>query len=226
MMAYTTQAPNNYQQKCLCVLLLDVSGSMGKEHKLDLLNEAVEQLYADVINGRNGVSASTKDRLFVEVISFDQSPHRIQPYMLLSKATKAPILKTRGSTTDTVRAIDFAIDEIESHKKMLLSTGQKYYRPWLVLVTDGNPTSSKEEIDRIAKKIKKNIAEGHLFMTAVGVGNRIDTKMLQKLSGGNGVKLDNYSFSKFFSWLANSTDQIFNSDDEFDRIVDSDENFL
>lgn len=225
-MVYTTQAPSNYQQKCLCVLLLDVSGSMGKEHKLDSLNESVEQLYEDIIKGRNGVSASTKDRLFVEVISFDQAPHRIQPYMLLSTATKPPVLKTRGSTTDTVRAIDFAIDELESHKKMLLSTGQKYYRPWLVLVTDGNPTSSKEEIDRIAKKIKKNIAEGHMFMTAVGVGTRIDTKMLHKLSGGNGVKIENYSFSKFFSWLANSTDQIFNSDDEFDRIVDSDENFL
>lgn len=173
-MPHFGQAPDNYQQKCLCVLLLDVSGSMMKDNKLLLLNKAVRKLYDDIINAKNGIAPSTKDQLFVEVISFDQSPHRIQPYMLLSKSTMSPILKSRGSTTDTARAIDFAMEEIEAHKKMLLSTGQKYYRPWLVLVTDGNPTSSKEQMERISKKIRVALANKHLFMTAVGVGNKIN----------------------------------------------------
>ena len=225
-MSYKGKSPDNYQQKCLCVLLLDVSGSMAKDNKLGLLNRAVENLYQDIVYARNGIAPSTKDQLFVEVISFDQSPHRLQPYMLLSKATTPPILKTRCSTTDTVRAIDFAIDEIESHKKMLLSTGQKYYRPWLVLVTDGNPTSSEEQIERIAKKIRFSIAKKHFFMTAVGVGKSVNIQMLNKLSGGNGTMLEGFSFAKFFDWLAQSTDKVFKSDDGFDRILDSDDSFL
>ena len=225
-MPHFGQAPDNYQQKCLCVLLLDVSGSMMKDNKLGLLNEAVRKLYDDIVNAKNGIAPSTKDQLFVEVISFDQSPHRIQPYMLLSKSTMPPVLKSRGSTTDTARAIDFAMEEIETHKKMLLSTGQKYYRPWLVLVTDGNPTSSKEQMERISKKIRVALANKHLFMTAVGVGNQINISLLNRLSGGNATKLEGFSFSKFFELLAQSTDKVFKSDDDFDRAMDAEDGFL
>ena len=83
-MSYKGKSPDNYQQKCLCVLLLDVSGSMAKDNKLGLLNRAVENLYQDIVYARNDIAPSTKDQLFVEVISFDQSPHRLQPYMLLT----------------------------------------------------------------------------------------------------------------------------------------------
>lgn len=218
-MGFNVEEPDNYQQKCLCVLLLDVSGSMARDRKLELLNDAVKQMYDDIIHGKNGVEPTTKDRLFVEVISFDQAPHRLQPYRLLSEATPPPVLTTRGSTTNTVRAIDFAIKEIEAHKAMLKSQGQKYYRPWLILVTDGNPSSTPEEIDRIAKVVKKEIDDKHMAMTAVGVGDKVSLAMLNKLSAGHGSMLNGYSFAKFFDWLAKSTDGIFKSDDEFDREV-------
>lgn len=109
---------------------------------------------------------------------------------------------------------------------MLLSTGQKYYRPWLVLVTDGNPTSSKEQMERISKKIRVALANKHLFMTAVGVGNQINISLLNRLSEGNATKLEGFSFSKFFEWLAQSTDKVFKSDDDFDRAMDAEDEFL
>lgn len=225
-MGFTVEEPDNYQQKCLCLLLLDVSGSMARDHKLEMLNDAVKQMYDDIIYGKNGVEKSTKDRLFVEVISFDQAPHRVQRYMLLNEATSAPVLTTRGSTTNTVRAIDFAIKEIEAHKAMLKEQGQKYYRPWLILVTDGNPSSSAEEVDRIARVVKKEIDDGRMAMTAVGVGDKVSLDMLNKLSANHGTKLKDYSFARFFDWLAKSTDGIFKSDDEFDREVGFDIRFL
>ena len=57
-MPHFGQAPDNYQQKCLCVLLLDVSGSMMKDNKLVLLNEAVRKLYDDIVNAKNGIAPS------------------------------------------------------------------------------------------------------------------------------------------------------------------------
>ena len=96
----------------------------------------------------------------------------------------------------------------------------------MVLVTDGNPTSSEEQIERIAKKIRFSIAKKHFFMTAVGVGKSVNLQMLNKLSGGNGTMLEGFSFAKFFDWLAQSTDKVFKSDDGFDRILDSDDSFL
>lgn len=222
-MKYSINAPDNYQQKCHCVLLLDVSGSMLKENRLDNLNKAVAQFYDDVIHGHRGVSASTKDRLLVEVISFDQSPKRVQPTTLLSSATQPPVLTSRGSTTDTARALDFALDEIEKQKKIFLNTGQKYYRPWLVLVTDGNPTSSTEAIDRIANKIKLQTQQSYLFMTAVGVGNKIRMDMLNRLSAGNGTLLQDFKFADFFSWLSSSISKIYDSDDAFDRKIKSED---
>lgn len=220
-MGFKVEEPDNYQQKCLCLLLLDVSGSMARDNKLGLLNDAVKQMYDDIIHGKNGVEPTTKDRLFVEVISFDQAPHRIQRYTLLSEATPAPVLTTRGSTTNTVRAIDFAIKEIDAHKAMLKAQGQKYYKPWLILVTDGVPSSSSEEINRIARVVRKETKDNHMHMIAVGVGDRVNLDMLDKLSANNGTMLKDYSFSKFFKWLAKSSSDVFKSDDKFDRKVGS-----
>ena len=211
------EMPKNYQQKCLCVLLLDRSGSMKKDEKIDRLNEAIRQFYENIIFGKNGIEKSTKDRLYVEAIAFDQSPKRLHEAQLLYTDMEIPKVVCRDSTTDTARALDFAIKEIEEHKLWCAKTGQKYYRPWLLLITDGKPTSSDEEMDRIAQKVKTYVAERKMCINAIGVGNKVSIQSLNKLSAGNGKILTGYNFSDFFRWLSESTESIFKSNDEFDR---------
>ncbi len=73
------EIPDNMQQKCLCVFVLDVSGSMRKDNAIGRLNDAIRQFYDDIVYGRNGVSKATVGRLEVAIIAFDQEPKVLRP---------------------------------------------------------------------------------------------------------------------------------------------------
>ena len=76
MADYKVQEPNNYQQKCMCILVLDVSGSMRKpvssdstERRIDRLQKGIEAFYDDVKN-----QDIIKNMLEIGVITFEQEP--------------------------------------------------------------------------------------------------------------------------------------------------------
>ena len=49
-----------------------------------------------------------------------------------------PTLNAGGSTA-MVNALNDAIDKGEARKQWYKSTNQAYYRPWIILMTDGEP---------------------------------------------------------------------------------------
>jgi uncharacterized protein YegL len=226
------ETPDNFQQKCLCVLLLDVSGSMRKPisegsaiTRLDKLNEALASFYDDIIHGKGGVAKTTKGQLEVAIVSFDQSPKLIRAPKLLSQAEKPPVLTERGSTTNTVKALDYAIDQvINSRKRFYDQTGMSYYRPWIVLLTDGNPTSSDEEIQRMHTKLCEMVKNKHLSIIGVGIGDKVSMEKLNQVSANHGTMLEGMKFGKFFRWLSNSLSTITksNEDDTIDISKDLD----
>lgn len=230
MSATTYTAPKNFQQKCLCVLLLDVSGSMRKpvsdgstERRIDKLNEAIASFYDDVVNAKNGVSKQTKGMLEVAIVAFDQEPKLIRPPKLLSREDEPPVLQERGSTTETVAALDYVINDIiAEQKKFYAETGQKYYRPWIVLITDGNPTSSEESIERISKLITKKVNDRKFTIIGIGVGDKVSMSGLKRITANRALPLKDMRFAAFFSWLSNSLSNIAKSTE--DDTVDLTEN--
>ncbi len=53
---FSAETAENYEQKCLCVLLLDVSGSMRGE-PINELNKALQEFYNEIKEdetGKNG----------------------------------------------------------------------------------------------------------------------------------------------------------------------------
>ncbi len=216
------QAPNNYQSKCLCVLLLDVSGSMRKPvaegstvQRIDKLNEAIAKFYDDIVNAKNGVSKQTKGMLEVAIVTFDQEPKLIRAPRLLSRDDVAPKLTERGSTTETVAALDYVVNDIVAErKKFYAATGQTYYRPWIVLITDGNPTSSDEAIERVAKVINEKVDKKKFTIIGIGVGDQVSMTKLKKLTANRALPLKDMRFAQFFSWLSNSMSNIAKSSED------------
>lgn len=216
------EIPDNYQQKCLVVLLLDVSGSMRKEitpgsgiQRIDKLNEAIAQFYDDIIYGKNGVQKTTIGQLEIAIVAFDQAPKLIRSPKLLSRDEAVPVLTERGSTTETVKAIRYAINEvIEPRKRFYDKTGQTYYRPWIVLLTDGNPSSPQSEIDELAPDLVRRVKERHLSMIGVGIGDQVSLSKLNLLCAGHGTMLEGMRFGKFFRWLTNSLSIITKSNED------------
>lgn len=216
---FEAEIPDNFQQKCLCILLLDVSGSMRKDDRLGKLNAAIAQFYDDVIYGKNGVAKATVGRLEVAIIAFDQDAKVIRPNkdsttLLLSRNEPAPVLTERGSTTETVKAIDKALEIINDRKRFYDRTGQGYHRPWIVLMTDGKSSSPVHEINRIEKVLNQQIKGKHISMIGIGIGDKVPMDNLNRLSGGHAQRLEGLRFAQFFQWLSNSFSLITQSNDD------------
>lgn len=221
---FSAESAENFEQKCLCVLVLDVSGSMreivdkanitytgekvymdGKEYnlvtggvtKLDLLNQGLKDFYNDILSDE-----TESQRLELSIITFNDNVNVLQEPALPDNVV-IPELQGEGDTA-MADAVNEAIEKVEARKKWYKETGQSYYRPWIILMTDGVPNKG-QDMDTLAQRIKRDTEAKKYAFLPVGVEGA-DMNVLQKISGKgmNAVKLKETRFSQFFKWLSAS----------------------
>jgi uncharacterized protein YegL len=207
---YEDEIPENYEQKCPLVLVLDVSGSMyGKP--IDELNKGLKEFKEDI---EKDVTASA--RLEVSIVTFGSSVDVLQDFALLDDFTM-PTLSINGSTK-MVDGMKKALEILDDRKKWYKSTGQTYYRPYVVLMTDGYPDHG-QDVNWLSGEIDRLYKGRHLNFWACGVDGA-DMKLLEKIGHDDSLvqKLKGLEFVKFFRWLSASMSVISNSkeDDELD----------
>ena len=221
---FMTESAENYEQKCLCVLVLDVSGSMreivddsnvkltgetvyvdgarynivtGGVSKMDLLNEGLRDFYNEICSDE-----TTSQRLELCIVTFNDNV-KVEQEPALPENVILPELFGDGETA-LADAVNEAIDIVDARKKWYKQTGQKYYRPWIILMTDGEPNAG-QDIDTLAARIKADTAEKRYAFLPVGVEGA-NMEVLQKIAGeGMGAaKLKGMRFAQFFKWLSAS----------------------
>ena len=74
---FAAEAAQNFEQKCLVVLVLDVSGSMTLENRIDELNKGLQEFYEDISNDE-----TTSQRLEISIITFNHIVKTIQEHIL------------------------------------------------------------------------------------------------------------------------------------------------
>ena len=202
---FITESPENYQQKCCCVLVLDVSGSM-KGSAIDELNNGLQEFYRDI-----QTDSTTADRLEVAVIEFSSYVKTIIDPALVSNFSM-PTLTTKG-TTKLVDGVREGIRVVRARKNWYKQTGQPHYRPWIILITDGAPDSD-QDINSLANEVKDSVNKKDFFFFAIGVQNA-DMNMLSTISDPSmpPAKLQGLKFSDFFKWLSASMTTVTNSKD-------------
>lgn len=209
---FAGESAQNFEQKCLCVLALDVSGSM-RGSKLDSLNRGIKDFFTQIQTG-DGCDATTVDQLEVAIIQYDEEVRVLRDPKLLEEGELPPTLTERGSTTETVVAIEEAIKMVEDRKAFYKSTGQSYYRPWIILMTDGEPygnRASKEDIEAISQRVATESKNKKYMMMGIGIGDDANMELLQKMTGGRAMKLDGLKFGEFFTWLSASLSTVASS---------------
>ncbi|MBQ9137957.1 MAG: VWA domain-containing protein [Alistipes sp.] len=197
----------NQEMKCLCVFVLDVSGSM-RGARLEALNQGMKDFYAEIQGGEN-VSEKLIDQLEVAVIQYDEEAQILRDPSLLDEEEQAPTLTERGSITDTVTAMEEAIRMVEERKAWYKETGQKYYRPWIVVMTDGEPYGNRDsaaDIDAISARVAADSAAKKYFMMGIGVGEA-NMELLGRMCG-KALPLAGTKFTEFFQWLSNSLSMV------------------
>ena len=123
--------------------------------------------------------------------------------------------------TKTSEGVNLALDVIENRKQMYRDNGIDYFRPWLFLITDGEPTEHQEVVDDMAKRLKDADSQKRVAVFSVGVeGANIDA--LARISPRRPLMLKGLDFSSMFVWLSQSMSRVSRSrtDDEIALDVD------
>lgn len=202
---FKAESPDNYEQKCLLVLLVDVSSSMTGP-PIDELNRGLKEFYSDIQQ-----DSTTSNRLEVCIVEFSSTVATLVPPSLVGSFSM-PELSVKGSTK-MVDGMKEAIAVVDARKAWYKSTGQPYYRPWIVLITDGAP-DEHQDIGWMKNEIRSRVDGKSFFFYALGVTSA-DMQMLTNVSHPSTppAMLAGLRFSEFFRWLSASMSMIANSKD-------------
>ena len=127
----------NPEPRCPCVLLLDTSGSMQGE-PLEAMLEGLEAFRFDL-----AVDPLAARRVEVAVIAFDNRIQLVQDWTSPDRFEVPPL--TAQGLTHIGEAINKALDLVEERKATYRAFDVAYYRPWVFLVTDGEPQGETDD---------------------------------------------------------------------------------
>lgn len=193
----------NPEPRCPCVLLLDTSGSMQGE-PINALNEGLRAFKNDLIKDQ-----LASQRVEVAVVTFNNFVDVIQDFVTADKF-EPPILTAQGQTFMGT-AINKALDMIQERKLQYRASGIAYYRPWVFMITDGEPQGEPEDIiERASWRIKDDEANKRVAFFAVGVENA-NMERLKSIVVRAPVKLIGLNFTDMFIWLSKSTQAVSHS---------------
>ncbi len=184
----------NPEPRCACVLLLDTSGSMQGAPLAQLnlgLRSFKDELLADSLAAK---------RVEIAVLSFGDGPQLVTDFC--DAATFDPPTLTAGGLTPMGAAIRDALERLAARKETYRGNGVAYYRPWVFLITDGEPT---DEYQAAAQQVREGEARGAFSFYAVGVADA-NMQKLAEIAPPNRppVKLDGLRFRDLFVWLSKS----------------------
>ena len=189
---------DNTEQRTPLVLVLDCSGSMAGA-SMAQLNEGLRILEREL---KDDAIASKRVRLLlVKYGGMDLA--EVVGDWTDAMDFAAPLLEASG-TTPTGQAVALALQRLEEEKQNFKAAGIAYTRPWMFLMSDGQPT---DDYRAVAEHCRQSEAANKVavFPLAVGEGARSDVLGEFSAKGAAAVKkLDGLKFQELFLWLSAS----------------------
>ena len=193
----------NPEARCPCVLLLDTSGSM-QGTAIDALNQGLWAFKEDLM--KNSLASR---RVEVAVVTFDSDVKVVHEFVT-ADSFEPPTLTAQG-LTHLGAGIHQALDMIQARKVLYRTHGVAYYRPWIFMVTDGEPQGEPEQIiEQVTQRIKQDEVNKRVAFFPVGVENA-NLDRLGQISVRTPIKLTGLNFTEMFLWLSASMTAISHS---------------
>lgn len=184
----------NPDPRCPCILLLDTSSSMSGT-AIDELNEGLQVFQKDVQEDN-----LARRRVEVAIITFGNRGVQLIQDFVTADQFQAPVLSV-GANTPMGEAVNLGIDVLNNRKALYRANGIQYYRPWIFMVSDGQPTDPWESA---AQRVHaEENAKGLEFFAVAVAGANIDI-LSQFSSHRRPLPLKGYSFCEMFKWLSQS----------------------
>ena len=182
---------DNPEPRCPCLLVLDKSSSMAGD-KIAALNTALQDF-------RYALLADNLAAKRVELAVTGFGPLTLYADFTTIDAFIPPAIIADGDTPIGAAALD-AIERVRLRKELYKINGIPYYRPWIFLITDGEPT---DDWEAAADEIRAGEDAKHFMFFAVGVEGA-NFHVLRDLSVRAPLQLKGTRFGDMFTWLSNS----------------------
>lgn len=207
--------PDNPEPRCPVVLLLDTSGSMTGE-PIDELNDGLRQF-------SQAVKADPLASLRVEVaiIAFGGTVQAIdvrsgearpiafdaQQAFVTADSFQPPTL-VAGGETPMGEAVHLGLALLRQRKDIYKQQGLDYFRPWLFLITDGQPT---DEWESAAREVREEEARKGVAFFGIGVEGANMQTLASFSDQRQPLKLRGLAFRELFQWLSKSLSAVAHS---------------
>jgi uncharacterized protein YegL len=179
-------------------LVLDVSGSMAGAPIAEL-NVGVKQFF-DAIRADDVALYAAE----ICIVTFGNAVSRVVDFMSIERQS-VPVLLADGATP-MGEAVVLGLDLLEARKEDYKRAGVDYFQPWLVVMTDGEPT---DDILVASERIKNLVAAKKLSVFPIGIGSAANMQKLAALSPTRPpLRLQGLSFKEFFEWLSRSVSRV------------------
>jgi uncharacterized protein YegL len=189
----------NPESRCPVILLLDASASMSGQ-PIQELNRGVAAFKEDLLS-----DAQASLSVELAIVRFGSSVSLIQDFVTIEDF--APPTMTTDGSTPMGKAIEMALDTLESRKALYRDNSVPYYRPWVFLITDGSPT---DDWQSAAKRLREAEDSRQLLFFAIGVTGA-DFDFLRQISSPERPPVELFNledFRKFFLWLSASMKRV------------------
>ena len=197
----------NPEPRCPYIILVDSSSSMDGE-PINELNNGLKLFKKELL--KNELAAK---RVELGVISFDTTAKNLTDGFV-SPRNYEPVDIEANGVTKMCDAIKLAYTLVEGRKQQYKSAGVSYYRPWIVLITDGTPTDEEgyaleydsQEFQETVNLVHNGVEAKKFSFFAIGVGEDVDMEALSQICTQNRPpkKLSGMKFSELFKWLSDS----------------------
>ena len=186
---------DNVNERTPCVLVLDCSGSMRGE-PIKQLNAGLVALEKEL---KEDIDASSRVQiLIIKASGGDET--EVSSDWTDAMNFVAPTMEA-GGLTPLGKAMELALKKIEDQKCLYDSWGITSKRPWIFLISDGEPTDyGWEESAKICRYAQKN---KKVVIHAIGTQGA-NLEKLAKFSLLPPKRLTGLKFTEFFLWLSRS----------------------
>ncbi|MFM7559122.1 vWA domain-containing protein [Cylindrospermopsis raciborskii] len=193
----------NPEPRCPCVLLLDTSGSMQGD-RIEALNQGLLSFKDELV--KNTLAAR---RVEVAIVTFDSHVNVVQDFVTVDEFTP-PILTAQGLTTMGA-GINKSLEIIQERKSQYRANGIAYYRPWVFMITDGEPQGEIDEvIEQATQRLRGDESNKKVAFFTVGVENA-NMDRLHQIAVRTPLKLKGLNFVEMFVWLSASMSAVSHS---------------
>jgi len=168
-----------------------------------MMGSPIQEVNAGVSEFIQYLNLDETARKRVELCVITFGPVTVRQDFTVVENVRIPSLDAQGETP-LGEALSVAVDRALERRVLYRQNGIGYYPPWIVLMTDGDPT---DQLDHARERLKAAMSEAKVQLFSFAAGNAATNAGaigLLKSLGGDTYRLNGVQYREVFRWLSES----------------------